>query len=101
MQQIRERILELAAQGSLTVEQMKYLIDRMADGPEMSVPEAETLIEAFLAEAATSKTPDLLDKARSAAAELLAKVKGVSMEDIKRKLDEEYLVVHDTASRVY
>ncbi len=105
MQPIRERILELAAQGHLTVEQMKYLIDRMADGPEMSVPEAETLIEAFLAETAASRTPDLLDRARSAAAEFLAKAKGVSMEDIKRKLNEEYLGIerndaYSTAEKV-
>jgi uncharacterized protein (DUF697 family) len=98
MQQIRERILELTGQGHLTVEQMRYLIDRMAEGPEMSVPEAETLLEAFLAETAACRTPDLLYKARSAAAELLAKAKGVSMEDIKRKLDEEYLGIERNES---
>ena len=91
MERIRKRIIELAAQGDLTVEQMKYLIDRMTDGPEMSVAEAETLIDAFQAETSAAKTPDLLDRARTAAGEFLAKAKGVSMEDIKRKLNDEYL----------
>ena len=93
MERIRKRVLDLTGRGELTVEQMQYLIDRMADGPELSVQEAETLIDAFRAETTASRTPGLLDRIRRSAGEFAGKLRGISLDDVKRRLRDEYLSI--------